>query len=682
MDSTLMKFRDKFIDEAHGLLDRLEKDLLELENQPSSKELIESAFRAMHTIKGVSGMYGFDHISDYTHHMESIYQSIREGKLVFNKEIFDVTFSSIDHIRKLLSDENLQDEINKNNQKQLLDVIKVILVKKEDTPKGTSTVIDVKQEQESIHATWHILLRTNEMQYFRGISLTNIFKELATLGEFQITKLNHLSDENNDTWSIFLVSDATEEELRDIFLFIEEDCTIANLAKNDILHNIPELGLVDEKTIIRFVEDKHRELNNPITKPIEETESAPIQNNNKPNQSIKPDVGEHSQERHLTKRISVDSSKLDNLMYLVSELITVNAQLILATRGEYYNKIKPFIEKIDNLSKYFRNNALEIRLVPLNDTVLRFQRLIRDLSKHLGKKVDFKTHGTETELDKNTIDQLAEPLMHLIRNCIDHGIEMPELRIEKGKNENGTIRLEANHSGNYVYISISDDGTGINKEKVRQKAIDKGIIKSTDKLDDKDLFDLIFMPGFSTAQSLTEVSGRGVGMDIVRKRITDLRGEVFVESTEGKGTTFTLKLQQSLAIIDTLLFQVDDNYFTVPISDIEICSQISMKDLSDRKNTATIAYNDHLIPYIDLRQLFHLNGHYNGKTKIIIIKSNEKELAILSDTIVGEHQAVLKPLGKSFKNQNYISSASQLGDGNMAFMIDTGALFKDISVMN
>ncbi len=683
MDSTLLRFRDKFIEEAHGLLDRLEKDLLELENKPDDKELIESAFRAMHTIKGVSGMYGFDFISEFTHHMESIYQAIREKRLQFDKEIFDATFSSVDHIRKLLADEKLTDVSNKTTHGDLMKVIQSI------SAKGHSGTPLIKEETASFGvfdeglATWHIIMKTNEMQFFRGISLTNIFKELSSIGQYQITRLAHLSDEENDTWSIFLTSEATEDEINDIFLFIEDDCTITNLAKRDIFNDKLDTSTskTDEQTILNYVEDSSKPKAAPETAKETAKESKTFTVEPTANAG-KPDVSEHVAERQQVKRISVDSVKLDNLMFLVSELITVNSQLSLATRDRSFNPIRPYVEKIDTLSKYFRNNALEIRLVPLSDTVLRFQRLIRDLSKHLNKKVDFKTQGTDTELDKNTIDQLAEPLMHIIRNCIDHGIETPETRVAKGKSENGTIKLSAYHSGNYVFISIADDGSGIDTEKVRQKAIDKGILKTTDKVEKKDIFELIFMPGFSTAQSLTEVSGRGVGMDVVRRRITDLRGEVIVDSEFGQGTSFTLKLQQSLAIIDTLLFKVDSNFFTVPISDIEICSQINIAELDKRKHTATIPFNDHLIPFVDLRTLFHITGEYSFKSKIIVLKNNERQIAILSDSIVGEHQAVLKPLGKSFKDQNFISSASQLGDGNMAFMIDTNALFKETLTVN
>jgi two-component system, chemotaxis family, sensor kinase CheA len=661
MDPILQKFRNKFIEEAQSLLDNLEKNLLEIENKPDEKELTESAFRAMHTLKGISSMYGFDFISEFTHHLESIWQGIRDEQMQFNKEVFNITFNSIDHIRKLLDDEKLENPENKINHKNLLDTV----IRINNLDSSLKTKVKEKPVKASHETTsWHILLKITEKLFFRGISLKNIIGELIALGEYEIFKMESLCDAETDVWSIIFTSDATEDEIREIFLFIEDDCTLVNLSKGNILSNLKiEEDIPESKehklSLLEYAEDlSHRN-----TKP------ADIDENNK--------LLEHAnQVRQTVKRISVDASKLDQLMFLVSELITVNSQLNLTARKGDMEQMTPHLEKIDTLSKQFRNNALEIRLVPLSDTVLRFRRLIRDLSIQLGKKVEFRTSGTETELDKNTIDQLAEPLMHIIRNCIDHGIETPENRVKSGKPEQGTINLTAYNSGSFVFICISDDGNGIDFEKVKQKAVEKGILKSTDNPTNKDIYDFIFLPGFSTARSLTSISGRGVGMDVVKKRINDLRGEVIVSSDTGIGTTFTLKIQQSLSIIDTLLFTVDDHYFTVPISEIEVCMQLSTSEIKEHKNTSTIRFNDHLIPFIDLRYLFKMDENKLDVTKAIIIKNENKELALLSDKIIGEHQAVLKPLGKSFQDQKYITSASQLGDGNMAFMIDTNVLLK------
>lgn len=672
MDPILQKFRDKFFEEALGLLEHLEKDLLELENDPDNKELIESVFRAMHTIKGTSGMYGFDFICEFTHGMESLYQAIRDKKISINKEIFDITFASVDHIHKLLKDEKLELSENVINHNQLISDTNNIIENLNNTQNNSINPTQTNTDNEkAIVSTWHIMMQLDEKIYFRGINLVAIFKELSLLGKFKIIQLDYLSDHISDIWSIMLSTSAKVNEIQEVLLFIEDNCLITKISDQDL---IGTTELKEEKkddneiSILDYIEHPQMSLTDSKTEYPVNNQIEDLPKNSYHNQD--------SKQTSAYKRISVDSSKLDHLMYLVSELITVNSQLILSTKNVAFDSIRSYLEKVDSLSKLFRNNTLEIRLIPLNDTVLRFKRLIRDLSAQLGKKIELVTQGTDTELDKSTIDQLHEPLMHIIRNCIDHGIEDPEKRVMAGKPEKGIIKISANQSGNYVVISVEDDGNGIDLEKVRLKAIDKGLLKKSDQPTKQEIFDLIFLPGFSTAESLTAVSGRGVGMDVVRKKITDLRGDVTVNSEEGVGTSFTLRLQQSIAIIDSLLFKVEDSFFTIPLSDIMICCMTASEDIEKRRNTSTLPFNNELIPFIDLRKKLHIEGSYGKKVIVVIVRNKDHLLALLTDKIVGEHQAVLKPIGRSFRNQEYITSASQLGDGNLAFMIDTNKLFK------
>lgn len=659
MDPILLKFRGKFIEESVTLLDQLEKDLLELEKRPDDKELIESAFRAMHTIKGISGMYGFDCIAEFTHQMESLFMAIRDHIMGFSREIFDISFLSIDHIRRLLTDENLIDPDNKLTNEKLLKSICSILTDANSISCNALTNKGIEPNT-STPSSWHILLKADEQIYFRGISLMNIFSDLANIGRFEISRLSYQSDKEIDTWSIVLYTDAAETDIKEVFMFIEDNCIFTRLTNQNLFETQNCIETLNELSILDFIESKEGAINEIIIDDNEINSTKNIITEAKAN---------------LVKRIPVDSAKLDNLMYLVSELITLNSRFTLATRDEKYEALLPFTERLDNLSKLFRNNALEIRLVPLSETVLRFKRLIRDLSKQLHKKVELITDGVDTELDKTTLDQLNDPLMHIIRNCIDHGIELPADRLSKGKKEIGTIRISASHSGNYVMIRVEDDGGGIDTNKIRAKAIEKKLIGINDQLTKEELVQLIFLPGFSTNENITEVSGRGVGMDVVKRKITDLRGEVSINSEFGIGTTFILKLQQSVTIIDTLLFKVEDTYFTIPVSDVDVCLQVNKTFITQRQHTGTIPYTSQLIPYLSLRETFALEGSYTDKIKAIIIKNNDKQIALLTDEIIGEHQAVLKPLGKLFKNEKSISAASQLGDGKLAFMLDTNELF-------
>jgi two-component system chemotaxis sensor kinase CheA len=660
MDNIIQKFRALFIEEAQSLLNIYETDLLELEKHPGDTKLIESAFRSMHTLKGTSGMYGFDYISELTHKLESIFQAIRDKKIEFNKDLFEITFSVVDILRKLLVDESLADTATKQEYQRLLAIVCNFSYSTSD-----AKPLQINQQKDKVNskAIWQILLRTTESQFFRGINFMNIFKELSSLGYFDVERVESLCNNESDTWIINLVTDASEEYIKEVLLFIEDDCTIIKVR--------------DEIDSLHGTENSINETQN--VKEISILEAVNIHNNQK-TKSGNTEISESIPKSYKNNRITVDADKLDHLMFLVSELITVNSQLSLSTKDNTNNSIRNNVEKIESLSKQFRNNALDLRLVPLNDIVLRFQRLIRDLSKQLDKKIDFQTFGTENEFDKSTIDQLPDPLMHIIRNCIDHGIETPEQRKKHGKPETGIIKLTSYHSGGKIYIIVEDDGNGIDIDKVRKKAIDLGLIKSTDNVGKKEIFDFIFVPGFSTAQSLTSVSGRGVGMDIVKKRITDLCGEVSVESEPGKGTRFILKLQQSLSIIDTLLFRVETAYFVIPLSDIEVCEEFASGEIETRRHTSTIPYHNELIYFVDLRLQFNLPNDYNGKTKMIIVNNNVTRVALLVDKIEGEHQAVLKPLGELFKNQKYIASICQLGDGHNAFMIDTGSLIRDLKV--
>jgi two-component system, chemotaxis family, sensor kinase CheA len=663
MDPILQKFKPLFIEEASGLLDQLEKDLLDLESSPTDQELIESAFRAMHTIKGVSGMYGFDYVAEFTHQLESLYQSIRDRILHFSKDISEITFLSVDHIRKLLNDESLTVPENIINQKEILRTIETILCKIDKNSDRPSVAEKIESIQKP--STWQIIIQANEQIYFRGISITSIFHDLAFLGQFEITKVNCQGKEGMDIWSVILYSDAKASDIREVFMFIEDDCTITRLTERNLFDpGTSKSAPNEEQSILDYVEMQENNHKENLHNPKEDLNKE------------QPDKAGNSKKAQ--KGLSVDSVKLDQLIYLVSELITLNSQFNLATSDNSFEAIWPFTERLDNLSKLFRNNALDIRLVPLNESILRLKRLIRDLSRQLGKDIELVTEGTETEVDKSTIDQLNDPLMHIIRNCIDHGIELPQVRQKNGKSGTGVIKITASNSGNKIIIRIEDDGAGIDIDSIRSKAIEKGIIKPNDKPSRQELLEMIFLPGFSTAASLTEVSGRGVGMDVVRRKITELRGEVHVESRTGEGCSFTLKLQQSIAIIDTLLFQVEDTFFTIPITDINVCMEVSLEEINKRRHTGNIPFENQLIPIIDLRNKFGLGGNYNELARAIVLRNNEKQLALLTDTIIGGHQAVLKSLGNFFRNQKCIGAASQLGDGKLAFMLDTSELFLSI----
>jgi len=376
--------------------------------------------------------------------------------------------------------------------------------------------------------------------------------------------------------------------------------------------------------------------------------------------------------------IRVSSHKVETLINLVSEMVTTQARLSLLARNAQNSEILEVAESLEKLTRQLRDNAFEISLIPISSLVTRFQRLIRDLSKELNKEVIFEAEGTDTELDKTIIENLSDPLMHLFRNAIDHGLENKEERLAAGKTEKGKLLFKAYYSGTSVYIDITDDGKGIDTKKVKEKAIAKGFINENQKYTDKQIHELIMLPGFSTTENVTNISGRGVGMDVVKKNINKIQGDIEIISSPGLGTTFSLKLPLTLSIIDGLLVQIDQKKYIIPILLIK-------KIVPFRKTTIDNAFNHTLaidgiqIPFLFLREEFKIATNAPEMLEVVVVKYQEKEVGIVIDKVMRESQVVVKSLGKHFKDQEIISGASIMGDGSVALVLDTNKIIEKYS---
>lgn len=651
----LSNFAEKFIDDAQNLLMELENQLLELVHDRTNNKLIEAIFRAMHTLKGNGGMFGFNTISEFTHNLETIYDRIRSGQNALNDTIFEITFASIDHLRDLLSDPQLTNPKLQEQHLNLMNKLRVFVEGKEFSNEEPEEAL--VSEEKTIESLWYIQFVCSEEIEKRAINIVFIFQDLEKIGActFFMHKQGTINGllEKEDLWGILLQTKASYAEIEEVLMFVLDYTKIIKLSDNT---QAPEM------TSEIIIEDTGNPATDKITSE-NDTEKEKL---------------EALRAKNKIPRISVGADKLDKLMFLVSELYTTRSELMTATNSRDFSRIKLAAEKIDKLSAQFRNNALSIRLVPLKELTLKFKRLIHDLSLQLNKKIEFEIQGAETELDKNLVDNLADPFMHLIRNCVDHGIETSEVRLSSGKPEIGKIRFVAYQSGNYIFIQISDDGKGIDKEVIKNKAIEKGLVQPNAQLSDKEIYDLIYLPGFSTAGSLTQVSGRGVGMDVVKRVINDLRGSVELDSELGRGTTFTIKLQQTISIIDTLLVRVNNSYYTIILEEVEICQLESHQNIFDSQNSH-VKVGGKLLPFISLRQAFSIKGEIPKTERIILIKRPEFNYAIIVDSIIGQYQAVIKPLGTGLKQKEYISGASIMGDGNIAFMLDTYKLYYRIN---
>jgi two-component system chemotaxis sensor kinase CheA len=370
----------------------------------------------------------------------------------------------------------------------------------------------------------------------------------------------------------------------------------------------------------------------------------------------------------------VASAKIDELVNAVSELVTMQAQFSLIATKKNDATLMAVAEQMEKITRQLRDNSFEISLIPLQGELVRFQRLVRDLSKNLGKQIDFVVEGGEIELDKNIIEHLTDPLLHMIRNSCDHGIEMPDERISKGKNPKGTIKLKAFYSGSSVIIRVSDDGKGMDPDKLFKKAVEKGLVDANAKMSKRDILALIFASGFSTADKVSDVSGRGVGMDVVKSKIAEIRGDIAIDSEIDEGTTFTLDLPLTLSIIDGLLTKVNGEQFVVPLSNIERILSISEVQMSDSKLGKTFLYENERVMFVDLNDMFYQKEVDITKSKILLVNHGGKRVGLVVDMIVGEFQIVVKPLGKFMRKVDMISGASVMGDGSLSLIIDTTRL--------
>lgn len=687
----LEQFKQKYIEEVNDLLNDLEDTVLVLEQNPGSADGINQVFRVMHTIKGTAGMYDFKTVEKITHDVESIYGKIRDSSLSVSTEVLNVTLDGVDLIRNLL----------KNGESSLQEEVAAFFVKlaavSSDSDGGEMFspvgVADSGQAGGGF-VTYYLLFEPEADIKDRGINISGILSDIDAAGEGVIMPRYRTGDaagKYNTYWEAVFSTQKSYQDLTEIFLFVEDEVKITKIADGDLFKN-PDF--IVELTSLQESEQNYFDIGKLTTfagggKPISDkpTLELPAEEVKTEKKTVKKEDTVSAEEKIInravaaadtkTSSVKVDSDKLDELMNLVSELVTTKAEMMLLFEKYNIQELGTLCEKVDRLSNRFKDNALSIRLVPIESLMLRFQRLVRDLSAELGKKIDFKTDGTDTELDKTIIDNLSVPLMHIIRNSIDHGIEPPEVRLANNKSEHGLIKFTAFYSGNNVFIQIQDDGAGIDCEALRKKAIEKGFLKPSDKLSDKQLMELIFMPGFSTAEKITGISGRGVGMDVVKQNIVKLRGEIEVTSEKGLGTAVTIKLPFTLSIIDTLLVSIDKTLLLVPVYMIDSCTQITRRQLE--ADNGRFIYEGEPTTIIDLRKELEFSGKPPKIEHVVVVNyKDDMHVGLIVDKIIGEHQAVLKSLGKYFANQEYISGGSILGDGSIALVLDVPKLIKQM----
>jgi len=679
-------FQKKFVEEATDLINTLERALLSLEKTPKDANLINEVFRVMHSLKGGGAMFGFEAISSFTHNLENIYDLIRNNQIQLNQDILSITFASVDLLRTLLdkSEQNIN-SVKKDVDMLTQNILSIIQLAKNGQDSSLTIAndeISLQPNNKFASKTYYIKFIPNDEIFANGTNPLYLLDEISSLGESfvipnfssipSIDKLNY--SKCFTQWTIFLATSLDRSAIHDVFIFVEDDSTIEikTIAQENLFENEDFKAML--KLPISEIENKIRNTYTTLDITIQ---SEPQQYNEKEYKNIREHMKSFSKDNVISS-VRVASDKLDALMNLVSELVTTQASLSLFVDKHKVNGILQIVENLENITRQLRDNAFSMSLIPFETVLTRFQRLVRDLSAEFKKDIVLRAEGTETELDKSLIQGLTDPLMHIIRNSIDHGIESVEERIALGKPKQGVILLKAFYSGASVQIIISDDGRGICPELIRRKAISKGIISPDNIFSDKDILDMVFLPGFSTASNVTDISGRGVGMDVVKRKVEEIRGEVDLRTIVGSGTTITIKLPLTLSIIDGLLVKIGETIFIIPLSVVNKIRAMEHSMLINKFN-GLIVVDEEQIPFYNLREEFAITEEQPDLENVIIVNYDEHPVGLVVDMVVGEYQAVLKPLGRLYKNQDIFSGATILGDGSVALVLDTNKIISEFS---
>jgi two-component system chemotaxis sensor kinase CheA len=685
------QFVETFREEAYELLGSLEASLLELEAAPQDKDLLSAVFRVMHTIKGSAAMFGLDRISSFAHEVESVLSALRDGKLPFSPSIIDYTLRSRDIILNMLADMSssgggpLSDDLVAFLSDFKADVGWGADSTEQKDGGGAAATADAGNETVGgIPSTYHVTFKPGKEIFKRGVNPLSLIQEIERLGESvcipnfdDVASLSSLNPEENSTcWEIYVTTAVPPEAIRDVFIFVEDVSEIRVERLEDVVDEtggkgkrlgeiLVERGKLEPGKLDGLLKSQKRIgeilLEEKIVSPTDVMsaleEQKQLQRVNKAKVAA-VDVS----------TVRVKSEKLDALMALAGELVTIHARILQTSRQARNDELLSIVEQFGRLTDELRSNTMSIRMVPIGTTFTTFRRLVRDLSAELGKSVELVAEGGETELDKTVIEKLNDPLIHIIRNSLDHGIEDPETRSARGKPPVGTIRLSASQAGASVHITIEDDGNGLNKAAIRAKAIAKGLVRADEALSDDEIHRLIFAPGFSTKEAVTAVSGRGVGMDVVNRQMELINGTVAIESREGEFTRIVLKIPLTLAIIEGLLVRIADEFFVVPLSVVEGCLEFAGTER--RSANGIVVYHGDQLPYVNMREFFGIAGDRPAIEQVVVVSIKGQRVGLLLDQVIGGNQTVIKPLGKLYKRAEGVSSATILGDGSVALILD------------
>lgn len=669
------QYLDVFIEESREHLQTCNEKLLELEKNPTDLQLVHDIFRAAHTLKGMSATMGYEDMAHLTHSLENVLDAIRNEEMTITSEWMDVMFEALDDLEAIVLS-IIEGGDGKRDVSEVCAKLDVTGANKEaaaaaEAPEAASsetkwsydefqrTVIAEAEEQG--FKCFEIKVALKEDCLLKGVRVYMVFEHLNEVGEVVKTIPETEVLESEDFDSEFVI------------------CFLSKHGKEEIFNKINGVSEIEKIEVTELKNDfSAQEEAKPAAS---EKETAPKEAEKKPakqpdgkKDAAKPAAGGG------TKTIRVNIDRLDSLMNLFEELVIDRGRLEQIAKELEHSELTETVERMTRISGDLQSIILNMRMVPVETVFNRFPRMVRQLTKELNKKIELSIFGAETELDRTVIDEIGDPLVHLLRNSLDHGIEAPEVRVKNGKPETGQVRLKAYHSGNHVFIEVEDDGAGINRKKVLEKALERNVIteREAETIEDHEIDALIFAPGFSTADQISDISGRGVGLDVVKSKLESLGGSVSIKSSEGEGSLFSIQLPLTLSIISVLLVKLENETFAIPISSIIETAVIDKKDILQTHDREVIDFRGHIVPVVYLKEQFNVEDYSDDldQLHVIVVKKGDKLTAFVVDSFIGQQEVVLKSLGDYLTNVFAISGATILGDGQVALIIDCNALIK------
>ncbi|HSI96478.1 MAG: chemotaxis protein CheA [Methylophilaceae bacterium] len=709
-----------FIIESRDLLQQMEAALLQIEQSPDDTDLINAIFRAAHTIKGSAGLFGLDHVVSFTHVAESVLDKVRDGELVIDAPLAALFLESCDFIGLLIdhvADGNAPGEHVNLHGGALLDRLKLYLDQVQTAPVIHPPADALPMAHEHHFESegggqvetdnWHLSLRFGRDVLRNGMDPLSFIRYLATLGKIvRIVTLTDVlpkaAEMDAETcylgFEISFKSDIDKAAIESVFDFVREDSSIRILPPRskiseylELIRDLPEEEMKVGEILVKCGTLTTAELGAALRAQTgTSVEARPIGEVLVENQLVEAPVVEAALEKQKQVKenrnaeasfIRVDANKLDELINLVGELIIAGAGASLIAQRTGIADLLEATGTMSRLVEEVRDSALSLRMVQIGGTFSRFQRVVRDVGKELGKDIRLVISGEDTELDKTVVERIGDPLTHLVRNSMDHGIEPADVRAARGKPVQGTLRLNAFHDAGSIVIEVSDDGGGLNRDKILAKAVERGLVKPEQQLTDKEIYNLIFEAGFSTADAVSNLSGRGVGMDVVRRNIQALRGTVDIDSEPGRGATMRIRLPLTLAIIDGFLVGVGGAAYVVPLDMVIECIELTREDRETAQDNDRNYLNlrGEVLPYLRLRELFEVEGQEPRRENVVVVQYGGHKAGLVVDDLMGEFQTVIKPLGKVFSQIKGIGGFTILGSGDVALILDVPRLMKQAS---